>query len=517
MDQEEIKLAAEELKRRYEANKLLYYKPCCRAHSRWEGERPIIHCPVIPCPDSSHAKFHQSEKRIRIVFGGNRSAKTYSGITEMLMMCCLKNHPYRGTPNKWASTGTGRFRIYSSDFAIIEKVFLPRIRELIPMGALAGKGETKGERFEDSYDEKYHVLHLKSGLLDFMSYDQQESKAESVELDAAMADEEMPENLYSATMARLISRNGKFWMTVTPLYGMSWGMQFLENMDPQVEVFRWEIFDNPYISRQSIDEFEKSITNPLEKEARIYGRFMEFQGLVYKELKQQVHYLGKDQPKSSYPVVFALDPHPRRPSAMAWAYVTPKGDVVFFDELEVGGTAREIISAIRERESRHGSRTVLRLIDPAARSQGSNIAFETDTLREFEQAGMGFTLADNSDAGYNIVHEYLGYDESRPMDSMNRPRCYFTKDCPKTWYSMTHLMWDEWAFRRQKNWREKKERVRDYQKDFSDTVRYILAERPTHRNLLMTAAGVPTGNWTNANNFETDVSLRNLLLNKTAA
>jgi phage terminase large subunit-like protein len=511
LETDEIKQAAEELKRRYEANKLLYYKPCCRVHSEWADGKPRIFCPVVPCPESKHALFHKSEKRIRIVFGGNRSSKTFSGVAELLMMACLKNHPYRKTPNPGVGTGAGRFRIYSSDYAIIEKLFLPLIRDLVPMGALAGKGETKGEKFENSYDPKYHMLHLKSGILDFLSYDQDQSKSESVELDGVMADEEMPENIYAATLARLISRQGRFWMTVTPLYGMSWGMQFLENSDPQVEVFRWEIFDNPYIQRQAIEDFEKSITNPLEKEARIYGRFMEFQGLVYKELDRTIHFLGNDKPKSTYPVVMALDPHPRRPSAISWAFITPKGDTVFFDELEASGTAREIVRSIRDRESTHGAKTLLRLIDPAAKSQGSNISFETDTLREFELAGMNFSLADNSEAGYGIVHEYLGYDKSRPMDSMNRPRCYFTKDVPKTWYSMTHLMWDEWAFRRQKHWKDKKERVRDYQKDFSDTVRYILAERPTFRSLMMPMVGVPTGNWMHMNQPMED-SMRRLFV-----
>jgi hypothetical protein len=32
---------------------------------------------------------------------------------------------------------------------------------------------------------------------------------------------------------------------------------------------------------------------------------------------------------------------------MTWAYVTPKNDVVFFDELEIKGSARDIVSVIK--------------------------------------------------------------------------------------------------------------------------------------------------------------------------
>lgn len=497
----------EELIRRYHDSKILYYKPCCRVHRKLNDSGAFIenNCPVIPCPDSKHTKFHASNKRIKVVFGGNRSSKSYSGFAELVMSACFKIHPIRKTPNPTA----GRWRLYSSDFGIIEKLYIPLAQALIPKDALAETGKTKQEAWENSYDSKYHILHLKGGgMMDFMSYDQDQSKSESVELDGVMADEEMPEDVYAGCLARLISRNGRFWMTVTPLYGISWAMKFLDETDPQVEVFHFSIYDNPYISDQAIKEFEASVPEH-EKEARLHGRFMELQGLVYKELRKDIHMLGADSPRHGFPVVFALDPHPRKPSVMTWAYVTPKDDVVFFDELEMAGTAQEIARVVREKEKHHGTPTSLRLIDPAARAQGSNIAFETDTLREFEREGMGFTIADNSEAGYNVVHEYLKYDVNKPLGNFNRPGCYFTKDAQKTWYGMTHLMWDEWNFR--KKLRDDKERIKDYKKDFPDCVRYTLAGRPTFRSFRNINA-VPSGNMDALMRFQKKQEVRDAIL-----
>lgn len=425
-------------------------------------------------------------------------------------MACFKVHPLRKTPNP---TG-GKWRLYAPDFGIIEKLYLPLIREWIPKGALHGEGKTKEEAWENSYDSKYHLLRLKcGGLMDFMSYDQATSKSESVELDGVMGDEEMPEDIYAATLARLISRNGRFWMTVTPLYGLSWAMKFLDSIDGQVEVFNFSIYDNPYLSDQAVKEFEASVPEH-EKEARLHGRFMELQGLVYKELRQDIHLLGTDSPKSNYPVIFTMDPHPRKATVMTWSFVTPKDDIVFFDELEMKGTAKEVALAIRAKESRHPARTLLRIIDPAAKAQGNNLAFETDTLKEFEKEGLSFSLADNSEAGYNVVHEYLSFDPSRPLGSMNRPRCFFTRDAQKTWYGMTHLLWDEWNFR--KSMKDEKEKIKDYKKDFPDCVRYNLAIRPTYR-MFLDQNPQPIGNMDNFMRGQQKKEVRDYFLNRVAA
>src|SRR5574343_162027 len=342
----EIAEASEQLKRQFEDNKILFYKPCCRVHSKWTNGKIVNSCTTLPCPDSAHGKFHNSYKRIRIVFGGNRSSKTTSALVDFLMSACFKKHPFRLTDNP----KKGRWRIYAPDFSLLEKVMIPKVKEWIPRSALKVDGKNKEEAWENSYDSRNHILRLKNnGMLDFMSYDQELSKSESDELDGVLADEEMPEEVFNAVQARLITRRGFFIMAVTPLYKLTWAMKFLDDPNPQVQVFRWEIFDNPHNSPEAIKEFEDSIKNPLEKEASLYGRFMEFKGIVYKELRQEIHMLGKPSVVSGSPVIFALDPHPRKASVMIWAYLTKYDEIVIFDELEFHGTAKDIVRMIKRK------------------------------------------------------------------------------------------------------------------------------------------------------------------------
>lgn len=445
---------AEELEARYLNNRILYYKSC----------------------SEKHTAFHRSNANVRVIFGGNRSGKSVAGLTELLFHACMKKHPFSGRQNRIP----GSYRIFCSDFGVIEKLILPMLRDWIPLACLQKSELGRQGAFEASYDSRYHIITLKNGTtIDMLSYDQDSSKSESVELDGAWADEEMPERLYSATLARLVSRRGRFWMTVTPLYSLTWAMSFLESDDPNIETYQLSIYDNPHLSTTAIADFINTIPD-IEKEARVHGRFMEFQGLVYKELlaRKDAYYVVTDAklPYFHWPVVMAMDPHPRKATVVTWAWVGPQGEVVFFDELEMKGTAKEIVDTIRAKESVHRAQTTMRLIDPAARAQGSNIASQTDTLREFEKEGMGFTLADNSEAGYNIVHEYLAWDADRELSPLNKPMCQFTHDVPRTWQAMTHLLWDEWNFTR--TLRDEKEKVKDYKKDFPDCVRYTLAFRP---------------------------------------
>ncbi len=467
--------AAVELRKRYNEQRIKFYHPCCRVHGT-KG------CPDgFHCKDSKHILFHKSTKQTRIVLGGNRSSKTFTCMKEVVFRSgCFRIHPLTREPLKIEGV---RGRIGVPDFAILEKKHLEDLFHWMPKNHLReGHLESHREAFDKSYDQRNHILYLKRDcMIDFISYDQDTSKGESVELDFCFADEEMPEDWYGATTARLITRNGKFWMGVTPLYGLTWGMKFLDGGNPNVEIFQWEIWDNPYNTTQAIEAFMAE-TPEHERDARIYGRFMELAGLVYKELDPHVHKLSDFVLKSYYPVVMAMDPHPRKATVITWAAVTENNDVVFFDELEIKGTAKEITSAIRAKEASHAAATTFRVIDPAARAQGSSIAFQTDTLTEFEKEGLSFALADNQDHGYNVVHERLTYDKKKAISSLNRPTCYFTQSVPLTWKGMTHLLWDDWSTKRFE--RDQKEKVKDKAKDFPDCVRYTLVSRPRYHTRI---------------------------------
>lgn len=487
---EQAALASLELERRYNDNKLAAYVPCCVKHGgrkpdNWdESKGPWfpVRCPSVPkaCPDSKHAAFHVSPKRTRIVFGGNRASKTKTCTTEFLFRMTLKRHPYTGEPFR---VGQRYGRMFAQDYSLHEKKTLPDLYDQIPRQVLkyAKTTKTKQDAWDQSYDSRNHILYLINGRIDFLSYDQDTSKGESVDLDVVYADEEMPEAWYGATISRLITRNGLFIMGVTPLYGLTWGEKFTESTDPNVEVFNWEIWDNPYNSEKAVNDFIAQIPEH-ERGARISGKFMSFEGRFYKELDRNAHLVDKTvvPPAGSF-IIHALDPHPRKGTVMTWAWVKKDDSVVFFDELECRREApvSEVAAAIRLKEQTHLSPTSLRVMDPAGKAQGDT--YEANKFTLFAAEGLRFQEADNSEDGYFVVRDYLKYDKNRPVGPDNLPAVTFSADCVKTWYGMTHMKWDEYKFDRFS--RDPKERPKDKDKDFPDCVRYILALRPTCKSM----------------------------------
>jgi phage terminase large subunit-like protein len=477
-------IAAQELLKRDENLKINKYLPCCAIHGgrkpdNWPVDKLWIptKCPVIPCPESKHTKFHVSRARNRVVFGGNRSAKTFTCAKEFIFRMCFKRHPFTGEVFR---VGDRHGRILAQDYKLIEKKHIPELYEWIPTAALkfGRSAATKQEAWDKSYDSRNQLLHLVgNSWIDFCTYEQDSSKGESVDLDVWFADEEIPEDWYAACNSRIITRNGVGIMGVTPLYGLTWAMRFLDSTNPNVEVFKWGIRDNPHNSNKAISDFLADVP-PLERESRENGDFIESKGLRYKELNPSVHVVGRKQPAPYDPVIMAMDPHPRKGTVITWAFLDQWDIVTFFDEMVIQGDAETVVKAIREKEKGHSAPTTLRLADPAIEKQVSGFGSALTTHDEFIRAGMSFALADNSEAGYNVVENYLKYDKTRPISSLNQPSVYFTEDCPATWYSMYHLMWDEYKFGAN---RDPKEKVKDKDKDGADCVRYTLVSRPTRR------------------------------------
>ena len=477
--------AALELLARYENEKIKFYIPACAIHGgrkpddwpqdqQWNAKT----CPVNPCPDSKHVRFHASRARNRVVFGGNRSSKTYTCAKEFVYRMCYVKHPFTGEVFR---KGDRHGRILAQDYSIQEKKHIPEMYEWIPTAWLQAykPGMSKAEAWDKSFDGRNHLLHGKNkSWIDFQTYEQDSSKGESVDLDIWFADEEIPEDWYQACNSRIITRNGVGIMGVTPLYRLTWAMEFLDNKNPNVEVFKWGIRDNPHNSNKAINEFLSGVS-PLEREARENGDFIESKGRRYKALDTSVHLVGqKPVPAGSY-VIMAMDPHPRKGTAITWAWVDPWDRVTFFDELLIQGDAKAVVEAIHEKEKGHSARTMLRVADPAIEKQVSGFGSSLTTHDEFQRYGMSFSLADNSEAGYNVVDEYLSWDKAKPMSSLNSPSLYFTEACRDTWYSMTHLMWDEYKFGGN---RDPKEKVKDKDKDFADCVRYTVVSRPSMKS-----------------------------------
>lgn len=448
-----------------EENKILGYAPCCTEH---HGAA----CPD-PCGTSKHVAFHRSRAKNRWAFGGNSSGKSFLGVAEGVIHYTFKTHPF----SHLELPHPGFHRIGIESFRKFESFYMPLLKEWIPRKMLLGGS------WSDAYNSKYNILRLSNGdQVGILSYDMTTDQWETDTLHTCWADEKIPEDKYDATLARLLRTNGYFWGTVTPIAGMPWLLTRvwgLNTADTQTWVV--DMDENPYIDSEAKRRI-MSDWSPEEREARKSGRPMQFQGIVYPEISEDVHLVAV-KPEPHWPLYFCMDAHPRKECQMLWIAIDPGGKAYCVDELSLRGTPQVLAEAIFRKEfdlrrwiGAPFRGVQKRWIDLSAITLDSEIQDNYNLLAEFRKAGLAFSQANRSGVGYSVVHQYLHYDKAKPVGGFNKPMFYFVRDrVPKTYFSMTHLMYDEFQHR---GTRDPKERVKDWGKDPADCVRYILIERP---------------------------------------
>lgn len=183
-------------------------------------------------------------------------------------------------------------------------------------------------------------------------------------------------------------------------------------------------------------------------------------------------------PSRLWPVVFVIDPHPRKPHMFLWAQVTPEDDYDILLEDEMDGTVDQISARVAEVESTFGLQVVRRLMDPNMGMQASRAGQDrTSTWQEeFREAGLTCDLASDSDVGRGRINEYL-----QPDRYTHRPRLRIAARCQNTIHQMKRYCWDEHKRTLDKDLKQTPKAKYD---DYPTMLKYLLNDMPTFRALL---------------------------------
>ncbi len=223
--------------------------------------------------------FHQDLRGGRLLQGGNKSAKSTAGLQEARWWM-LGKHPFRRTP---APPLHGR--------VVVPK--LPGstgsphpIRTLLEHWMQPT--ELRGGSWAAAYEVAAHTLYLANGsFLEFMGSDQPLSIHASANRHFVWFDEETPEAIWAENLARLVG--GGWWMTFAPIGDQWWIKDRLH--DPALKgertdlgVHHVDIEDNRQnLPAGTIEELEANYQQPWQREARLRGRWVRPEGLVFTE------------------------------------------------------------------------------------------------------------------------------------------------------------------------------------------------------------------------------------------
>lgn len=455
-------------------------------------------------PQLIHA--HLSPAKIIGVFGGNRSGKSEFGAAEVAILATGivprgLGDQYPREKLRGDTTRGVRIRVACTDFVNgIEKIILPKFRDgdehhgpWIPPTCL------EGGAWDKAWREKTRTLTVKRDAswaankrvtdwahIEFMSYDQETPRFSGTSRHLTWFDELPPYEIWKECQMRHIDAKGRSILTLTPpdtVGDVAWvfddiyepGQPIHPRYDPKrIQCFTIFTEHNRFLPQAEVERIRLQLT-PEEQETRLHGAFRHLAGLVYPHFRASpapdgtCHVVEPFDIPRDWPIVMAIDPHPRTPWAMIWAAVDEEGRLWVFDEQWGGGDDVGSYAKIIElHESTHPNKPALRLVDPAASAQNDAMRRGFSIRGELDRCGIRCREAKHDfAAGRAKLIECL-----RP--GKHGPRLFILRSCTQVIYQLTHHIWAEYTGHAVG--RDPKQLPQERNKHFPDLLRYLALE-----------------------------------------
>lgn len=418
-------------------------------------------------PHAKQEKFHQSESKKKLYIGGNRSGKTTAAVVEDLYWL-RGNHPHRKVPE-----GPIRGRVVAVDFLQgVQKIVLPEFKRWTPPSLL------KNGSWEDSYNKELRTLSLANGsFVEFMSYDQDTDKFAGTSRHFVHYDEEPPQHVFNECNARLIDTNGSYWISMTPVEGMTWIYDTIyipgtRGENPAIFVIEADMLDNPHITEEAAESYLSELSKE-ERSAREHGRFVQLGGRVFKSFNRESHVIPPVVPDKQWEWFISLDHGYNNPTAVLWHAVSPENEVITFaehyaSEMIIDEHAKQIHST----NAAFGRVPDIWVADPAiAQRQGVT---GTSISAEYADRGCYFAPGNNDVAvGVARISQYL-----RINPKTGRPFWQITENCVNLIKEMELLRWRTYSSKKLQFENNKQEQIHKKDDHAPDSARYFFTFLP---------------------------------------
>lgn len=325
------------------------------------------------------------------------------------------------------------------------------------------------------------------------THDQDASRVESGSWQRIGIDEPCPRRHWEGLLRGLQTTGGMCTMTMTLLEGSAWIWEDIHCMaenqgGPNKRFFALtadpeenRVSRGGFIPDQAVDDY-RAIIPPELWDARVLGKALHLSGRVYKEFDSNVHVLDKPlhtpEEIKGFPKALVIDPHPRLPFFMLWAYIAPGDVIIVYDEWPSEDLEKlhynnfnldDYANIVNAKDLPSWG-----LMDPnygrtKSLTTGLTIAEEM-TVR----TGIGFQteIDDSLATGHLAVSERLRFDRRKPIDIMNQPRLLISPNCVNVRRSFNNYIWQEWKGKTAEG-RGPNPKPQERYKHAMDTIRYL--------------------------------------------
>lgn len=445
-------------------------------------------------PHEKQRIFHSDNHHGKLYIGGNRSGKTTGGVTEGIWRA-TSTHPYRPELNHLGPT---RGRVVGVDFKQgIGKIIIPQYKQwLYPSALINGS-------WEDSWDASSFTLTLSNAsTIEFMSYDQDLDKFAGTSRHWVHFDEEPPQPIWVENMARLIDTEGDYWITMTPVEGMTWIYDDLYEKDYEKPYGEQETLiieiattENPYLSEKAINQFVQTLSDDEDVAVRVGGGFVRKGGLVYPNfdsvagkkqvLSEPIHNPNELFPRNEWLWILGLDHGLNNPTAVLWTAWNKAGFGICFDEWYAKDlTVDEHAIKIKQRFKQHGRIPDLLVADPSIKSR--NGITKTSVHQEYQKYGLSFILGNNDVKSgtvrvkrYFNTAPYLGQVRGELFKGFDEfPRLRVAPNCTNLIWELKRYRWKTYTTQRLQYENNPYDEPHKKDDHACDALRYIIMQRP---------------------------------------
>lgn len=465
-------------------------------------------------PHDKQEFLHKCTAKEKLFIGGNRSGKTVWNVMECVWWL-TKKHPFRPDVNAIAEPIRGRLVSVSYNEGM-EKIIIPYFKQFLAASDLINGS------WDQSFSRYHRTLTLANGsFIEFMSYDQELEKFAGTSRHFVSFDEEPPQAVFVECLMRLMDTDGSYWISMTPVEGMTWiyyeiyepGMKG-ENLDLQILEINTE--ENPNIKKEALDRVTRGLSEE-EKNARKSGGFNVSGSRVFPTFTIKDHVIPKHlgfTPNRSMTIYTSFDHGWRHPAAWLWHAVMPSGNVVTFHEIVLSNhTVKQLATMVKEYEKDYlaplGLEVYIRAADPAtAQTSGIN---GMSIAQTYALEGIYFAMDNipkgpgSVDVGLDKMHEYLMLEDGKPT--------WQIYDCPTLQKQMGKMHYEKFTSKKLQYESAPKLTINKKDDDAPDSARYFFTLMPDLyymeegvKKRIRTSVGhlnaVPYGNeWNNRAGF----------------
>jgi len=392
--------------------------------------------------DRVHKKqllFHESPKRMKAFFGGNRVGKTVAGAVEAVAHATGYSRFRKLTPSSgWVVSLTNEVQRDVAQKEIL--TWLPKsdIKDYV----------IRHGRKDDPANSIIDKIILKNGqTIGFKTCEQGRESFQGASQGWIWFDEEPPLEIFQECQMRILDTRGDMWFTMTPLKGLTfvYNLVYLnERNDPDIEYWMAEWEDNPWLSQEEINKLVSTMTDE-EREARQYGRFTSLCGFAFPELKKEIHLVKPAPSIPDYYKRFVCLDYGLDATAVLWIYVDSQNRArvyrQFFKKNLIVSEAAKAILRLTGNEKIHTY-----YAPPDLWNRRNDTGKSAFTI--FHENGINLVKTSNErESGWMAVKEWIRpYDTRDELTGETYRTASLTidEDCaPYLWKSLTNLQRDD--------------------------------------------------------------------------